>query len=51
MKKTETKKVIKLKLSRETLRAMEQSPLENVVGGFTATNCGSNCNTCGTRCC
>jgi hypothetical protein len=52
MKKTETKKAMKLKLSRETLHAMEHSSLTDVVGGiFTATNCGSNCGTCGSRCC
>jgi hypothetical protein len=50
MKKTA--KELKLKLHRETLRALEQQQLLYVNGGLTNTTCRAcSCNTCGTQLC
>ena len=47
MKKNELKKNLKLTLNRETLRALENPALEEVIGGATVS-----CNlTMCTRCC
>jgi hypothetical protein len=45
-------KSAKLQLSRETLRALEQSDLINVEGGAFSANAScqlTSCNTCNTR--
>jgi hypothetical protein len=47
MKKTTANPILKLKLNRETLRALEQPQLEVIVGG-TVRN--SDCSVCASNC-
>lgn len=50
MKKSMTRKNVKLELSRETLRNLEQSDLTAAAGGITTISCDlGSCNGCNTR--
>ena len=48
MKKTASKKSLKLQLNRETLTALESQDLQEVAGGLTQPY--SSCRTCGLVC-